>query len=839
MIIDLSKKSKELNGRRNKVGNGGEVMTNEEVKSLCMSLMLADSEEEVIRILKECNLWNNDIVWRSFDDNENNYSSIGNQQSSPDAALVEKIINSVDARLMNECLVLGIEPEESQAPPSIAEAVKIFFGGTGRVKDWTLKERTEIAKSITMAATGFRASIGNPCFSIADQGEGQTPMMMPLTFLSLAKSNKLRVPFVQGKFNMGGTGVLKFCGHNNFQFILSRRNPAIVAKGPRDKTDYDWGFTIVRRVDPDGRRRNSMYVYLAPIKAELSPYRGDILHFSSISMPIFPEDNNAYARESEWGSLVKLYEYTGFRSHILMKDGLLRRVDLLLPEVALPVRFHECRLGFRGDNAKSFATNLNGLIVRMEDDRGDNLEEGFGQGPGSTSTFKAVIDGEHINGILYAFKKGKAETYRKNEGVIFMINGQTHGDLPPDFFRRKNTGMTYLADSLLVVVDCSNISGRAREDLFMNSRDRLSKVELRSKIEEELSHILKTHEGLRELQAQRRREEIESLVADSKPLEKILESVLKKSPTLAALFLRGQRISNPFKAREVSESTRPFKGKRYPTYFKFIGKDWDAVLHRQCHINMRCRIAFETDAENDYFKRDTDQGEFTLSITHDGKQIPVSDCSVTLHNGVANLTIKLPANCQVGDTVKFISIVTDSTRVFPFRNDFDIEIKEAADIHGKPGSRRKSPDRKQSGNEREVPDGIALPDISELRESDWNTVSPPFNKFSALRVRQSSQGENDQICYDFFINLDNIYLKNEQKGSKKDVKLLEARFKYALVLFGLALLQENPIGINELAATSDTDDDGDIEMKIENISKSIAPIILPMIDTLGDLQEIE
>lgn len=812
-------------------------MNNDEIKSLCTSLICADSEKEVISFLRETGFWDNDFAWRSFDDNENNYSSIGNQQSSPDAALVEKIINSVDARLMNECLVLGIDPESSLAPPSIEDAVKTFFGGTGKVKDWTLKERTEIAKGITVAATGFRATAGNPCFSIADQGEGQTPMLMPLTFLSLAKSNKLRVPFVQGKFNMGGTGVLKFCGYNNLQLILSRRNPVIVAQSPRDKTDYDWGFTIVRRVDPDGKRKNSMYVYLAPTGSDLSPYRGNILHFSSVTMPIFPEDNRAYVRESEWGSLIKLYEYSGFKSHILMKDGLLRRVDLLLPEVALPVRFHECRVGFRGDNAKSFATTLNGLMVRMEDDRGDNLEEGFGQG--STSTFAAIVEGEPISGIIYVFHKGKAETYRKNEGVIFMINGQTHGDLPPDFFRRGKTGMSYLADSLLVLVDCSKISGRAREDLFMNSRDRLSNVELRGKIEEELSSILKNHDGLRELQAQRRREEIESVIADSKPLEKILESVLEKSPTLAALFLRGQRISNPFKARGVSESIKPFNGKKYPTYFKFKGKNDYTKLCRDCHVNMRCRIAFETDAENNYLKRDVDQGEFSLLINKDGQQIPVSDSSITLHNGIANLTIKLPDGCQIGDTIDYICTVTDSTRIFPFQNYFRINVKEPTDIQGKPGSRRRPPDKKHSGTEREVPDGIALPEISELHEKDWNTVSPPFDKYSALRVRSSGQGDNDHSGYDFFINLDNIYLKNEQKGSKKDVKLLEARFKYSLVLFGLALLQDQTNGTDEMAASSDNVDDGNVEEKIESISKSIAPIILPMIDTLGDLDETE
>jgi|SRR6516164_1026093 hypothetical protein len=41
------------------------------------------------------------------------------------------------------------------------------------------------------------------CFTVSDNGEGQTPDKMPYTLLSLDRSNKLRVPFVQGKFNMG------------------------------------------------------------------------------------------------------------------------------------------------------------------------------------------------------------------------------------------------------------------------------------------------------------------------------------------------------------------------------------------------------------------------------------------------------------------------------------------------------------------------------------------------------------------------------------------------------------------------------------------------------------
>jgi hypothetical protein len=85
--------------------------------------MRADTENEVISLLEDVGYWNDDTVWRFFGDRDTNYNAIGNQQSRPDAALVEKLVNSVDACLMNECLAQGLDPESSSAPQTIREAV--------------------------------------------------------------------------------------------------------------------------------------------------------------------------------------------------------------------------------------------------------------------------------------------------------------------------------------------------------------------------------------------------------------------------------------------------------------------------------------------------------------------------------------------------------------------------------------------------------------------------------------------------------------------------------------------------------------------------------------------
>ncbi|HOE12283.1 MAG TPA: hypothetical protein PLQ35_09230 [bacterium] len=823
-------------------------MNEKEAKALCLNLMQADSEDEVIQILKEAGYWDNPDVWRFYGDYENNYNTIGNQQGSPDAALVEKLVNSVDARLMNECLVRGTDPEGPNAPQSIQEAVARFFGNAtegksslmGCIRDWMDSKRTDIARGITLAATGAKPGSGNPSFTIADMGEGQTPDKMPDTLLSLNKSNKLRIHFVQGKFNMGGTGVLKFCGKHSLQLVLSRRNPVVLQQESKKEQDENkWSFTVVRREDPEGNRRSSVYTYLAPLGAESRPKEGEILRFFAEELPIFPDGRDAYARKANWGTLIKLYEYsaTGFKSHILMKDGLLSRVDLLLPDIALPMRFHECR-DYSGHEG-SFETTLTGVRVRLDEDKGKNLENGFPVGA------PIKVMGEEMRVTIYAFRKKGSEAYRKNEGIIFIVNGQTHGYLTQDFFSRKRVGLSYLADSILVIVDCTKLSGRAREDLFMNSRDRLSRGDLRQQIEERLEELLKQHQGLRELKERRRREEIESKLDDEKPLEDILENLLKQSPILSNLFLRGLRASTPFKTMETQAGRNAFKGRRFPMFFKFKGKDYGYVLRRDCHINMRCRLVFETDAENEYFSRAMDPGEFRLTLLEDKEEISVQDYLLNLQDGIATLSLPLPDHASVGQTLCYLVEVNDCSRIEPFMNKFHAIVKEEQLPCGGTDSRREPPSEEE-GEGREKPSRIRMPKVILVEEKDWHNYTPPFDKHTAMIIRNAGTTEEDgedsdsSILYDFHVNMDNLYLKTELKIPKAEPELVRAQFKYGMVLMGLAFLRDDMEDQRKRSENKEQTEDRNgsgatIEEKVEEFCRAVAPVIIPMINSLGSL----
>ena len=808
--------------------------TNQQCRDLCMRLMEADSCDEVVAVLESAGLWADPAVWRLYGDEPNNFSAIGNQTERSDAALVEKIVNSIDATLIGECLAAGVDPESDAAPQSIREAVSAFFekdavnaDAPGHISGWTTRKRGETANRITVAATGKKGAGGNICLSIADSGEGQTPNSVPDTILSLNKENKIKILFVQGKFNMGGTAVLRFCGNENLQFVLTKRNP--VAPAGSDSSFGLWGFTVVRRENPQGKRRNSRYTYLAPIPGPGGSPKTGILRFSADAMPIFPESNKPYSRHSSHGTLIKLYDYetTGFsRSDVLRRDGLLRRLDILLPQIALPVRIHECRGG--GGHGGSFDNPLTGLAVRLDDDSANNLEF-------EPITCPFSVSGESLTATIYAFKPGKGKTYAKREGLIFTVNGQTHAPLPRDFFRRSAVGLGYLRDSLLVTVDCTNLSGRSREDLFMNSRDRLSDHELRHQIERELEVILREEPRLRELKARRREEELKEKLAEERPLELVLGSLLKKSPSLSSILLKGTRLSNPFDTRKAGiEDKKKFKGKRFPTFFRFRGKPDNHVLSRECATNLRQRIEFETDVEDNYFGRKREAGQFQLFMVVDGLRKHVSDyAGPVLDRGSAGIRVALPPNAEVGDRLEYVAVIDDCSKVDPIENQFSIVVKEPSDGRKRDSSKRdKSKNSKGDGEDSKSEAGFALPPLVRVYEHDWGRHDPAFDKFTALRIVDAGgSGETaEQPRFDFYVNCDNVYLKSEAKGRVEDVKLIEAQFVYGMVLVGLGLLHENSQK-KEAAEGSMS-----VEDQAEQFSRAVAPFMMTIVSDLGSLQ---
>lgn len=769
-------------------------------ENLCMELLRAEGEEHVVRILRDAGYWEDASAWRAYGDNENNFSTVGNQQAAPEAALVEKLINSVDAILMREALRAGIDPEEADIPGTAA-AVERFFGVSGGLlTNITPGERTRLAEDIQLVATG---ASDNPCYSIIDQGEGQSPDRMPETLLSLAKSNKLRIPFVQGKFNMGSAGALRFCSpQHNFQLIISRRDQSIVDSS--DQSGRLWGFTILRRVEPQGSVRSSSYRYLAP--------GGNVPRFAADAIPALPGPfPTAYAEPLGHGTVVKLYQYQlpkTLRTNALL--DLNYRLSLMLPQLALPVRISERRHKYSGH---SLEATLAGLSVRLDEDRAGNLEAGF---PAS-ATLK--IAGQETRLLIYAFKPGKKERYAKREGIVFAIQGQSHGSIDRSFFSRTHVGMSYLENSLLILADCSSFDARTREDLFMNSRDRLAENDLRKGIEENLTELISSHQGLRELRERRRKEELASRIGDAKPLQDALTDIVKRSPVLEKLLISGGKLGNPFRDDDAG-TTADFKGVRFPTFFR-TDKEFSAEKPKHAPCNHRFRVSFHTDAENQYFERDTECGWSRLLLGDE----EVSDYSLNLWDGRAHLSIALPSDCasSIGNTLTYRLLVGDPARLEgdEFASEFNVLVGLAETYNGGKGGPPKKP-AGGAGDSDKRPSSLSLPLVTDVTKEEWEREG--MTKESALRIKHDPESG-----YDFYVNIDNIHLRTELKSRTGDGDVVRSQYRYALVLLALAVLR----GVSD----DDADDQFGIESneQVEQMCDLASPFLIPMVTALGSL----
>jgi len=186
--------------------------------SLFLKLFLAKNETEIDNVIQSQHEVFSPENWHPFGENESFFGVIENQQASPVPALIEKITNSIDAILTRKCYEAGIEPTSVDAPKSMDEAIEKFFP---KSKQWDLPSFRKVqSESIQIIADGPRMDTS---LIIYDDGEGQHPENFEKTFLSLLRGNKNEIHFVQGKYNMGGSGAIVFCGKKRYHLIASKR----------------------------------------------------------------------------------------------------------------------------------------------------------------------------------------------------------------------------------------------------------------------------------------------------------------------------------------------------------------------------------------------------------------------------------------------------------------------------------------------------------------------------------------------------------------------------------------------------------------------------------------
>lgn len=248
-------------------------------------LYQAKTEQEVEDFIKSEPSIFKDENWRPLGGNQSNYGVIENQQSSPIAALVEKITNSIDATLMKKCYQAGLDPKSAEAPKTVEEAIKRFFP---EQSNWDIsKFRRAQAEDIQIIADGTPR---NTSVIMYDNGEGQHPEDFEKSFLSLLRGNKNEIHFVQGKYNMGGSGAIVFSGKHGYQLIASKKFDNI----------GKFGFTLIRQhhlsEQEEKVKKNTWYEFLV-VDGNIPSFKIDEL------------DLKLHNRKFKTGTIIKLYSY--------------------------------------------------------------------------------------------------------------------------------------------------------------------------------------------------------------------------------------------------------------------------------------------------------------------------------------------------------------------------------------------------------------------------------------------------------------------------------------------------------------------------------------------------
>ena len=731
------------------------------VSQLFNKLYFAQTENDVDEILSTHPHIFKPENWHPLGGNENNFGVIENQQSTPIAALIEKITNSIDAVLMKKCLEAGIDPKSNQAPESMEEARTNFFPNH---RDWDLpRTRSGQAENIQIIADGPRL---NTSLIIYDNGEGQHPEEFENTFLSLLQGNKAEIHFVQGKYNMGGSGAIVFCGKKRYQLIGSKRY----------NNTGRFGFTLIREhplsKEEEKTKKNTWYEYLK-VNGEIPAFHAE------------QQNLGLYNRPFTTGTIIKLYSYDlPAQSRSVISRDLNRSLNEYLFEPVLPVITIDKKERYPND--RNLERDLYGLKRRLEQEDNKYVEESFsedfedalfGKMKVTCYVFKTKLDERSVKKTKETIRQ---EFFKNNMSVLFSINGQTHGHYRSEFITRS-LKLNLLKEHLLIHVDCTKMNYDFRKELFMASRDRLKDGEETRALRKFLADKLGAKDSrLWEIQKRRK----DSIAVESEDAKDLLKSFAKnfaRNEELLKLLEQTLNLDLPSKGKQKGNSNNstkkkqrkkeqaPFNPQRFPALFKrrVSGKlDKEVVT---VPLGGEKTIFFDTDVENNYFDRIEEPGELNIAILDfktneteggdaSGKVDRIDDVFNVGKSSPQNGTIKIHLNpkeeVNVGDEAKIRVSLEDPTG--EFEEIFWVKVSEP-----------KAPSEPTPKPEKQETPTLGLPDIRYVYQEEkperngaltWEQFGETGKTMDHATVMYPMvNGEKLERIY---INMDSTVLKN-------------------------------------------------------------------------------
>lgn len=750
---------------------------------ICFRVLRAESEREVDDIVVTVPELSDAGNWHPIDGRETNFNVVTNQASTGGKALTELCTNMVDAVLLKHAYQQGIDPTGSEAPQSVIDGVRDLVklrgarsGVLAEVDDSRYLQ--EFAESnLVIGVTGGTRRNDSLCFTFIDNGEGQHADNFEDTFLSLSKGSKSGIPFVQGKYNMGSSGVLSYCGRRWYKLIISRR--------------YDhsgnWGWTLVRRRPGSG----------TPIAEYFKMPDGMPTFAESSILPMRRGDGEPDDKVSiSSGTVIKLFDYqmestASFRNiRETLNENL---VSTILPFRLMDYRQRpdQRRGGRRALGIDERPVNgMEFLLLRRDgdeepeaEDDGYAYETGRMQHIGDTNhpdlgriSVRAIVLGRDLPGWLRA--------PRNVSRVFHAVNGQVQYKQNRGYLSRcKFPG---LKDRVVIVVDASSLSEAAHNDVWKGDRENVRATEIGQLYTDEVTKLITNSDYLKELQQRIAREETENLTQQSQI--DLFQSLIDTDPSIAQLLPGGALVTLPGYIGREPGGNDEWVGKYSPTYLELSAR---AIKQNGAEIAVDGRrvVAFNTDARNDYLTRPDNRGRVFVT----GGISERFSYTTSLRNGRLTVTFQsLADKVAAGDELSFSVGLLDDAMPEPVTEELTLRVVESR--------RRRGPGPKPQPN-----GGSEDPGADDGEETTEGRALPPM-RWLTRDGRPIGEEETEQWPDDFtdqdggtvtdlgdsniyYINYDNAHFRRFLNAERNEIdqKVVAQQYRMGMLVLMMGL----------------------------------------------------
>ncbi|MBI2133628.1 hypothetical protein HYU11_03015 [Candidatus Woesearchaeota archaeon] len=681
--------------------------------------------------------------WRDLGDIEQNHARV-NIVSNPESTIIERITNGMDALLELSAMKDG----KIKNATSPREAVKGLLDiKDGYLSNLSQSEETKIIPDKIQVEVFVKVGDGVNLF-FRDRGIGLIKEEMPDTILALNSSNKFRKPFLIGQYGQGGSTT---CAFSKYSIIITRKAES-----------HEIAFTVIRfnELSDDHLAKDGKYEYLVLNKIPPS-IESDGIQFDP-------------------GTLVAHLNYEtyinkGFINYFQVLDHY-----LFDPPLPYSLFYDEWKPGSR--------RNLLGARRRIETSKLNQykqeyryklIDKNFGEVKIRFFLLKRYEEKEKKGKKIREPVQADRYLFDDKHPIVITYNGQVQGNLPRTILK-DDCKFGYIYKSLIVQVECDELTAAGKKFFFTSGRDRLKKA-AQEEISSGIIDILSKDDYLKAENEAREQESISEQVGkDTTEIRRKLAEMLNKlNPGKFKITLAGQKKIESGSATKSSGGGKkaglePLETKEKPSFIKIANINDPIKLKK----GRTSRLNIESDAPNGLLSFN----EWLLDV-NDTKQPRISIHSHSdFTGGRMKIFVKCDESSKIGEIHRVTLRLKHKGGETLTSNERAIKITE--------------PIQADKTGQLEV----NAPEIIKLTEKDSLYSQFGWNEMTVAEVKEGSKTT-------IYVNMSNIYFRSMLKeGRYSEQRSNRIQNQYLLHIAYHSFIQHLGFKENSLNLTEDAEE---------------------------------